>query len=441
MMDKSVFWRVVFLALVLVVSGCAAGYNKFNETLGGYVRQKDCFSVASHIGESEKSSIPGSNERLLFFLDVGMAEMLCGRYEESNRHFREAERIAEELWTRSITREVGSIVLNDYMLPYGGEDFERALINLFSAINYFMLGKTEDALVEIRRLDTLLTGLNNKYDAKSVYKEDAFARYLSGLIYESSGQADDAFIDYHKAVRVYGDYGKHYGTRLPASLKEDFARLAEASGRAEEVRQYLNDFGRIKPLKQKDAKKLGRAVFIHFNGEAPRKVEDAVFLPTEAGPIAMAFPRYVSREAQCGGAEIIFESGASRLSANAELAEDIDAIAIKNLDDRKARVVAKELLRVAAKQVIIHQAAQSMDGSRNEQLAVKRLLNVIGSVVERADTRSWTSLPSEIYLSRTYLQEGTYKVSIKRCYAAETLYDSFTIKQGETKFIIYGSTQ
>ena len=53
-----------------------------------------------------------------------------------------------------------------------------------------MLGKTEDALVEIRRLDTLLTGLNNKYDAKSVYKEDAFARYLSGAyirVFRASG--------------------------------------------------------------------------------------------------------------------------------------------------------------------------------------------------------------------------------------------------------------
>lgn len=441
MMDKSVFWRVVFLALVLSASGCAVGYNKFNETLGGYVRQRDCAAAAFHIGKSEKSRLPNSNERLLFFLDAGMAEMLCGRHEESNRHFHEAERIAEELWTRSVTREAGSIVLNDYLLPYGGEDFERALINLFSAINYFMLGKTEDALVEIRRLDTLLTGLNNKYDAKSVYKEDALARYLSGLIYESSGQADDAFIDYHKAVRVYGDYGRHYGTRTPAFLKEDFARLAEASGRTEEAKRDLVDFERVKPLKQKDAKKLGRVVFIHFNGEAPRKVQDRVLLPTGAGPIMMAFPRYVSREAQCGGAEIVFESGASRLNVNSELAEDIDAIAIKNLDDRKARVVAKELLRVAAKQVIIHQVAQGMDGSRSEQLAAKMLLNVIGAVTEVADTRSWTSLPSGIYLSRTYLQEGTYKVSVKGCHAAETLYDSFTIKQGETKFIIYGSMQ
>src|SRR3990172_5760107 len=233
MPDKRVFWRIVFFAVVLAVSGCAAGYNKFNEKLGDYVRQKDCSAAAAHINESEKSSLPDSNERLLFFLDAGMAEMLCGKYEESNRLFREAERIAEELWTKSVTREAGSILLNDYLLSYGGEDFERALINLFSAINYFMLGKTEDALVEIRRLDTLLTGLNNKYDAKNVYKEDALARYMSGLIYESSGQTDDAFIDYHKAVRVYGDYRKHYGTRTPAFLKEDFARLAPASGRAE----------------------------------------------------------------------------------------------------------------------------------------------------------------------------------------------------------------
>jgi len=108
----------------------------------------DCVAATEYIENNKKDY--GSNRELLFLLDAGMINMLCGNYEKSNAYFHRAEILAEELWTKSITRESASFLLNDYTIPYSGEDFERALINLFSSINYLQLGQLDESLVEVR---------------------------------------------------------------------------------------------------------------------------------------------------------------------------------------------------------------------------------------------------------------------------------------------------
>jgi len=84
---------------------------------------------------------------------------------------------------------------NDLTLPYEGEDFETVLINVVAALNYVLLNQWDDALVEARKVDHKLNVINDRYDKKNVYKEDAFARYLSGILYEGKGELNDAFIE------------------------------------------------------------------------------------------------------------------------------------------------------------------------------------------------------------------------------------------------------
>jgi hypothetical protein len=91
-----------------------------------------------------------------------------------------------------------AFAVNDYMLKYPGEDYERVLLHLMSAVGFLLSGQPDEALVECRRMDTLLNLYNAKYEEKNVYKEDAFARYLSGMLQEADGQLDEAFIDYHR---------------------------------------------------------------------------------------------------------------------------------------------------------------------------------------------------------------------------------------------------
>ena len=73
--------------------------------------------------------------------------------------------------------------------------------------------------------------------------------------------------------------------------------------------------------------------------------------------------------------------------------EDVTAIAIKDLDDRYHRVIAKEIARVAAKTVASEQV-------KDKNWALGMLFNVVNSANEQADLRSWETLPAHFRIAR-----------------------------------------
>ena len=92
------------------------------------------------------------------------------------------------------------------------------------ALNYTAAGHHEDALVEARKVDSKLNVINSRYadDKKNVYKEDAFIRFLMGVLYEAEGEVNDAFISYRKAEEIYrNDYAANYGVSAPSLLIVD----------------------------------------------------------------------------------------------------------------------------------------------------------------------------------------------------------------------------
>lgn len=422
--------------LLLLLAGCAPGLNY--RTLDSQMRAGDCDAATGYIEKSEASY--GSNCRLIFLMDAAAVNMYCGRLEISNHYLHEADLLAEDLWTKSITREGVAFLVNDYTIAYSGEDFEKAFINMLSAINYAVLGRYDEALVECRRLNSKLVEINEKYEKKSVYKEDAFGRYLSGLLYEASGMGsyqnmDSAFIDYDRAYTAFSDYEKDYGTPVPGMFIEDYLRVAGAAGRLEEAKARVGSLRGIKWLDHREARGLGRIVFIHMNGRAPYKVDDKLLVPSRHGPITLAFPRYVAKGPGCRTSELVVSSRTGTLSAGAELVEDVGAIAVKNLEDRMGRVVAKTIARAVAKQAAIDAASRQFKDKQTGELA--RLgLNILNIALERADTRSWRTLPAEIYLARLFLPAGDYKISGRHCGKTAVLHDSIKVRAGETRFVL-----
>ena len=401
--------------------------------LDGLVASGNCTSAIAHVEKNESEY--GQQARLLYLMDAAMVNLMCHRYEVGNTYFHEAEALGEELWTKSISQFALSMVTNDLVIAYPGEDFERALINLFSAVCYLRLEQYDEALVECRRLDTLLSGYNAKYRKKNVYKEDAFGRYLSGIIHESAGEFDDAYIDYSNAWKIYQDYYSDYGTPAPSFLAEDLLRTAETVDRIDDARSIVSGASRIDYLKRSEVVEKGKIVLIHFIGKSPVKVEKRITVPTLEGPISVAFPEYVVQPAVCRSGSLVIESGSQRIETRTELAEDINEIAVKSLADRKARIWAKTIARAVAKQAIINRIADQQEGN-NKQLA-RILLNTVNTLaLEKADTRTWRTLPGEIHIGRAYVPHGVCKVYLRQCGQAARLVESVSVRAGETKYVI-----
>lgn len=417
---------LLLIASFILLSGCSMGINY--HSLQSHMVNNDCAAAGEYLENNKKKY--GSNKELLFLLDSAMINMMCGNYEKSNEYFHRAEALTEELWTKSITKETAAFLLNDYTVPYAGEDFEKALINLFSAINYLKLGQFDDSLVEVRRLDSVLTMLNDKYSKKNNYKEDAFGRFLSGIIYEADSKLDDAYIDYYKALHTFQDYEDKYGTPMPSIFVENLARVAGAVGRTDEIQSFIDGYGSTGWSEHDGTGNQGRIVFIHFNGTAPVKRSTEIFIPSRDGPIALAFPRYEVTQPYCRNSRVIAESDSERISSDTELVEDINQIALKNLEDRRGRITLKMIARVAAKQIAINKV---------ENKTTREILNIANLFVERADTRSWRTLPGEIYLGSLFVSEGEYNIHVSRCGESERFVETVHVAPGETKFILYES--
>lgn len=429
--------------ICLLVLGSCAGHVNY-DTLANHLANGDCDGAIRLVEENQENY--GSNSELLFLLDSAMVHMQCKNFETAQERFRGAEDLAQQLWTLSLSRETASFIANDYLLSYGGEDYERALIHLMSAIAYLDADKPEDALVECRRLDSLLTLYNDRYDEKNVYKEDAFGRYLSGILNEADHNLDAAFIDYKKALESYTDYENFYQTPAPASLKEDFLRMAQMTDREADAQELLPGELIAGTPPEEDSRHLGKIVFIQLSGRAPVKAEGRIHIPTRAGPITLAFPKLLPLSFGPKTTRFVLRSDTNQTSnqtliqktIQTELVADINAIALKNLADHRARIITKTIARAVAKQVLIHQAAKQAGKNENKDVeqAVEMALNLLNLFLERADLRSWQTLPARIYMAQTFVEPGNWQIEIPSFRNGEGKTKNILVKAGKINYIV-----
>ncbi|MEK7286105.1 MAG: hypothetical protein AAB035_02260 [Nitrospirota bacterium] len=416
----------------------------------------------------------GKNNRLLYLMDRGMTLSLSGRHKESNAMLEQANRVADGLYTESLTKHGLSLLTSDTALPYTGEDFEQVMIHLIMALNYAQLGEIDEALVECRRLDTTLNRINDAdQDKKNGYKEDAFARYFSGILYEARGGREglnNAFISYRKGYEIYQDWEKTYGTPIPAMIAADLLRTSEALQMREEHEAYQKLFPTTRWSRIADQKSKAEVIVISMNGKSPYKENvyldlvvnqnavntilatshweanvgsgEAVF-STLGQMVRVAFPRYVPQKSNTRHL-LISLSGLKPFYGQSFLVHDITAIAKRSLDDRIVRISARAIARAALKAAAVRKASKKADSeiSGGGGILLGKIAEAAVALTESADNRSWRTLPDQIHLSRMVVPPGTYKVSGQFIGQSgnktiDTLLPrEVTLKAGEKRFIV-----
>ena len=387
------------------------------------------FSQALSYVEEHQEDYQNRN-RLLFHLDDGMLAFSTGDYERAVQAFTAAEQLMEELYTISVSREATTFLINDNTAPYWGEDFESVMINLFLALSYANLSKTEDALVEARKIDSKLAAINLQYDEEhqNAYREDPFVRMLVGIFYEmgqTSADLNDAYISYSLAINGYNKEYQRFGLSVPAILVENALSAAEFMGTREqdELQQRL-------PLQQfpslAERKEKAEVYGLHLNGRAPVKEPATIVFPMPDGfLVKLAFPTYMDVQKRIIGGRLYAKplEGDRAFDATFTVAEPIDKIAKENLEDRKGRVIVKTVARVTAKYLAVKEAqkAARKAGGQNYGALAGFLTGITGNILafasEEPDLRSWRTLPAEILISKLTLEPGTYQFWAE-CYDA-----------------------
>jgi len=393
--------------LVLLCSGCASYSDSFSVIESDMAAQR--FGAALETLERQRHP---KRDQLLYLLNKAMLERMNGDYAASNRTFEAAKAGMEELRGLSLREQGQSLLINDATRSYAGEEFEQVLVHLYMALNYLQLGERIDARVEALQVDERLREITQRLP-ENRYTEDALARYLTGMIYEEFGERSDAMIAYRKAYEAYRRYGQNYSVAVPESLKHDLLRLSQQMGLTGEMQQYRKEFRIERWMSADELTEQGELIFLLHNGLAPIRREHAVTVPDPASGhfVRIALPYYESRPTPVDGARVT----AGGTSASAEVAEDIRAIALKDLETKMPAITARALARAVLKAQMAKAARENarQQNQNNAGAAVAAMaVEIAGLVTERADTRSWLTLPSRIHLARLPLPPGTYTVKV-----------------------------
>ena len=380
----------------------------------------------------------GDKDAVLYHLERGMLHHYAGNHSESNESLERAKRLAELHYTKSITAEASTFLANDNTRPYYGENFERALLHVFGALNYQALGRSDEALVEIRQLNFFLRQLVVDDGQDNSYRDDAFAHYLAALFFEEDREWDEAWVAYRKALDAYAEYEELYRVAPPRGLRRDARRLAARLGRRVEF-EFERSYGAepLVPL----PKSGGQVVLVHYNGRAPVKIDTFIDIAFAAGwpyvnkidvegeaqkqvakasqiatslfasdVVRIAFPEY--REVARRIRHVDVRPAGGGRAVRAELVEDVGAIAQQDLTDRIARVRAKAIARAVVKYAlgkIAEKGARKAGGDDYGNLAgafVSVSSALVRTASEVADKRAWFTVPDQIWMCQLDLEPG-----------------------------------
>lgn len=422
---KHVIIPVLLTALLMVSCAPLNFYKKVDAMIltGDY-------AGADGIIDTEKEQYKGEHE-LLYYFDKGAILQMKGDYEGSVAALEKAELKIESLYTKSVTKELSSYFSNDLNLPYEGEDFEQVMVNVIKCLNFMYKGDFNGAQVEAKKVDHRLNVLGDRAEGKNIYKEDAFARYLSAIAYEAKGDMNDAYIDYKKAYKAFKQYNTLFGTPIPLEVKKDILRAADAMKEKEDIEDFQKEFGGIEYTRYKDSLDSGEAVLVLYCGQAPYKVSK--FLDhKEYGKdkkkfdiVKVAFPHFTSRSYAVTSAD----ATAGGKTAKAFLAEDVNTIAIKSLENKNGLITLKAIARAVAK----YQMTKAIDNKGKNQL-LGLIAGIYSVASEQADTRSWRTLPAAFRIIRLNLEPGKHTVKARLWLAAGGIREievPVTIKKGK----------
>lgn len=437
---------------IAATSGCST-YADRNARLRDDLAAQDYDAALAVVQKAERGS-----DRLLNLLEKGLVLHYADRWAESNAVFAEAEELSDDLYTRSISQAVVSLVTNDGAVDYRAAPFEMALVPYFRALNYLALGQRDDVLVEARKAELRLRDLaeveralakEEDEDAEPAVSLDdhAFLHYFRGMLHEWGGEPNDAFLAYRRAALAYRDTGPALGVRTPRSLGEDLARTAAALGFGAELAELrracpdLEDAGA--PLRPGH----GRVVMLLETGWAPRRVSVAADVPIFTNEhhddmdlwavglrhrylygyrrnveiaywLRFALPELVDDAPTVVSARVSADTPGSH--ARTVLLDDVASRSRLDFEQEQGGVLVRTIARALAKWL-----AQSKAEDQGKLAGL--LVNLFGAATEQADTRNWLTLPHGIAAARLELPAGVHALRVELVDRRDRVVDVRTI--------------
>jgi len=413
---------------------------KFGDLFSGYAQQMQSVTLHAANGRFEQALQQVTERKIsdtnyvLTLLEKGRLTHLAGDHNASKDYFNQAslyieqQKLKAKLQLSQGVQNIGAMLSNDTAITYVVPDYEQSMLHSYQALNYLYLGNHEAALVEVRKANLVQrAALDNNADVindaiaslqdnveldwqsvSTTYPEmaevvgeakngfqNAYTFYMSAVLYEASGELNDAYIDYKKALEIYPNN---------PSLQNDVLNMAHTLGMTDDLAQFEQRFGQYTQVNNEHD---GQIVVLYDEGLVNARDEMLLRLPvdTRQGELrfySLALPVYQQSNPL---------SYSARLSINNktfELAQivAVEALAAQTLKSQLPSLITRQVMRLIAKEKIRKKISKEAGDVGNI------LANLYNLASERADTRSWLTLPHSSNIVRSHLTPGKHRLSL-----------------------------
>jgi len=418
----------------LLTAGCAGYAGEVQEIrssllAGDVARALDHSCAALEVDEPDQYPTDVGGDTALLVLERASIQQALGRNESSALDFRVADKNLELLDLKNDTAgNIGKWLFSDSVTVYKAPPHEKLLLNALNMLNYLSTGDLESARVEARRFTVVQRYLEDAYSPAEARL--GFGDYLAGFAYEMSGRTEQALYHYDRALE--SGFGAPIEERVRALAACDPFRTERITAllTTGDPASTLACAGRVPDR--------GTVLIVASNGLAPYK--RAIRLPIGAalvvagsvmyGPglgmsdrnranelaakglltwlnfpaLTRSKPRFVRAAAAIDGRPVDLPMG-----------EDVTRLVTASWDAIKGTLMAAAIVRMITRAVAAEATQQGAKaGGAAGGLALLAGLAVEGAMfaADTPDTRSWVTLPSEIYVARFEVPRGRHEVAV-----------------------------
>ncbi|PXX49556.1 COG3014 family protein [Aquitalea magnusonii] len=415
--SSKVSWvKILPLAGVVMSLTACGSMRHYQAEMQGSLQATKQGNLDEAVANLEKNNT-GSDKDLLYFLEKGQLLRLKGDLAESvNTWLKADEKVRQwedesKLTVGKALEAAGSVVVNDKVRRYDGQDYEKVMLSTLLTMNHMLSGNVSGARTEIKKTyerESLIASLHEKeydkveeeaksHNVETTFKnlrgypvetlddpevlslkngyQSAFSHYLAGFVFESLHEPSLASAGYRKAIELRPNQ-----PLLEQGLKGLQGRLAR---------------------KVKDTDVL----LVVESGFMPARSSKTIPLPFiwKNKPVItqIAFP-VIQPSHDFRPSNIQIGNKSVELSPISNL----DAMARRALRDEMPGIIVRSSIRAAAKGAMQQEMGEKMG-------ALGSLAGIIATAAtEQADERIWTTLPSSISIARINLKPGVHQATI-----------------------------
>jgi hypothetical protein len=414
------------LLLLLALAGACRSYSdKLAEFRGRYLQgdfagadeavngliAKESGSKPEAVAQSNALDVKSAKgDTYLLLLDKAMTQLALGRPDVAVELMRKSRDQLDAHESKSVKDYFAAALTDDTALDYAGADYELILVRVMLCLCDLLVHSSQTAgdayayalQVGEKQQQILESPLGEDigYKPRQEYRRVGIGAYLQGVILEATGSRDGAARAYQRCV------GYEPGVRI---AEEALAR-AQGGRYAEPGEGVLHVF------------RLAGPGPFYATGSSPptelalRLAQLAAAIVTDSYVPLMQTEVPVPVLAAAVPAVPPLEVSAFDRTTATEPILDINMVAAQQLEKMMPLIVARAVVRRAIKAGATTAGSEVIGhNNRKNQDAIElgfALANLLWTAAERADTRSWSSLPAQIHAARLPLPAGVHAVRL-----------------------------